>query len=83
MQTNEVLGSRLKELCEAQNITYHELGQKIGMPGRRIYRMANGMVSNPGVFTMLAICNGLDVTLNEFFNTEEFNNIWKERVDEV
>ena len=82
MQANEVLAKRLRELCEEKNVTYQELGSKIGMPGRRIYRMANGMVSNPGIFTMLPICEGLGVTLDEFFGTEEFRAIWQQAKQE-
>lgn len=78
MQGNMVIGRRLKELCKEKNVTYQELGDKIGMPAKRIYRLANGMHSNPGVFTMLPICDGLGVTLDEFFGPEEFRELWEQ-----
>lgn len=75
--TNNVLGNRLKELCQEKNISYRELGEKIGMSGTRIARIANGMTSNPGVYTMIQICDGLGVSLDEFFGTDEFKELRK------
>lgn len=75
--TNNVLGNRLKELCQEKNISYRELGEKIGMSGTRIVRIANGMTSNPGVYTMIQICDGLGVSLDEFFGTDEFKELRK------
>lgn len=75
--TNNVLGNRLKELCQEKNISYRELGEKIGMSGTRIARIANGMTSNPSVYTMIQICDGLGVSLDEFFGTDEFKELRK------
>lgn len=68
---NKALANRLKELCEEKNYSYRELGEKIGMSPRRIARIAYGMTTNLGIYTMIRICDGLGVTLDEFFNTEE------------
>lgn len=65
-QNNE-LGKRLKEVCQEKGLTYRELGEKCGMPATRIMRIATGMTKNPGVYTMIAICDGLGVSLDEFF----------------
>lgn len=75
--TNNALANRLKELCQEKNISYRELGEKIGMSGTRIARIANGMTSNPGVYTMIQICDGLGVSLDEFFGTDEFKELRK------
>lgn len=74
---NEVLANRLKELCQEKNITYHQLGEKIGMPPTRIMRIVYGNTSNPGIYTMMDICDGLGVSLDEFFGTEEFKELRK------
>lgn len=77
MQNTNVLANRLKELCQEKNCNYSELGEKIGMPAARIYRIANGMTSNPGIYTMISICDGLGVSLDEFFGTDEFKELRK------
>lgn len=77
MDKNTVLANRLKALCEEKNISYRALGEKIGMPAARIARIANGMTSNPGIYTMIHICDGLGVSLDEFFGTDEFKELRK------
>lgn len=72
MEQNGALAKRLKELMKEKGMNYKELAEKSGLPDRRIYRMAMGMTSDPGVFVMMKICNGLGITLDEFFGTEEF-----------
>lgn len=71
---NKALANRLKELCQEKNISYRELGEKIGMSPTRIARIAHGNTSNPGIYTMMDICNGLGVSLDEFFGTAEFKD---------
>ena len=72
MEQNEVLAKRLKELMEEKGMNYRTLAEESGLPVKRVYRMAAGMTSNPGVFVMMRICKGLGVTLDEFFKAEEF-----------
>ena len=77
MEQNVVLGNRMKELMKAKNVGYQDLAEKSSVSIRRIYRMANGGVSNPGVFEMMRICNTLGVSLDEFFGTEELKAVVK------
>ncbi len=77
METNILLANRLKELCEEKNLSYNALAEKSGLPVRRIYRMACGGTSNPGVFVMMQLCNGLGMSLDEFFATDEFKALRK------
>ena len=72
MQQNEALAKRLKELMEEKGMDYRALAAKSGLPVKRVYRMVMGVTSNPGVFVMMQICKGLGVTLDEFFEAEEF-----------
>lgn len=37
-----------------------------------------GKSKNPKLLTIKMICDGLDITLAEFFNTDEFNNLEQE-----
>ena len=74
---NQILGKRIKELCEQKGISYAELAEKIGVSKRSIMRMELGAPSSTSVFRMIAICDVLGVTLDEFFGTEEFKNLRK------
>lgn len=73
MEQNIVLSNRIKELMEEKGLSYNELAEKSGLPVRRVYRMANGLVSNPGIFIMIQLCKGLDLSLDEFVGTEAFD----------
>lgn len=77
MEANGALAKRLKELMAEKGVNYQVLAEKSGLPVRRIQRMAMGTVSNPGVFVMMRICNGLGITLDEFFGTEELQSFAK------
>ena len=74
---NQVLGARLKELCEKKGISYGELAEKTGCSKRSIMRLAMGAPVSVSVFRMMSICDVLGVTLDEFFGTEEFKNLRK------
>lgn len=75
MEQNMALANRLKELCEEKGMSYQELAEKSGIPVRRIYRIVYGTTSNIGIFFMLRLCNALEITVDEFFQSEEFKNI--------
>lgn len=77
MEQNLVIANRLKGLCEEKNLSYNALAERSGVPVKRIYRIAYGNVSNPSVFVMLRICDGLEISLDEFFGTEEFKELRK------
>ncbi len=38
----------------------------------------NGESKNPGIFTIIKICDGLEISLRDFFDTEDFVEILKE-----
>ena len=72
MEQNVLLANRLKELMQEKGISFGDLAEKSGISVKRIYRIANGGVSNPSVFVMMDICRALGVSLDEFFATEAF-----------
>lgn len=45
------------------------------MPINTVMHIVNGATVNPGIFTLAKLCSGLDVSLMEFFDTEEFENM--------
>ena len=75
MEQNIAIANRLKALCEEKGLNYNSLAEKSGLPLRKVYRMMTAGASNPGVFTMIRLCKALGITLDEFFNAEEFQNI--------
>lgn len=72
MEQRDAIGKRIQDLMEQKGLNYNTLAEKSGVPLKRVYRLANSMNSNPSVFLMMQICDGLGVSLDEFFGAEEF-----------
>lgn len=53
----------------------YTLSSKSEVPIETVLQMADGSVKNPGIFAIAKNCEGLDVSLKDFFDTEEFRNI--------
>lgn len=73
MEQNITLSNRLKEVCTEKGVDCKTLAEKSGLPVKRVYRLVNGLVSNPSVFVMLRICDTLEISMDEFFKTQEFD----------
>lgn len=78
MREQKLLSKRINDLCRERNLSYYLLAYKSSVPITTILNIVNCITKNPGVFTLIRICNGLGITIQEFFDTEEFRNIEKE-----
>lgn len=72
VDARKILAERVNELCREKELTYEELSSKSEVPIETVLQMADGLVKNPGIFAITKICEGLDVSLKDFFDTEEF-----------
>lgn len=60
------LGLRLKKLRESKGLTQQELAYRINKDHPSINRIEKGKV-NPSFFTLLEICEGLELTIKDLF----------------
>lgn len=51
------------------------LSYKSTVPMTTLMHIINCSTKNPGIFTIIKICNGLDITIKDFFDSDEFKNI--------
>lgn len=49
-----------------------------GVSQSTIKSILNGESKNPGIVTLKKLCDGLDISIIEFFNTEDFANLEQE-----
>lgn len=75
IDARKLLAERVNELCREKEITYEELSSKSEVPLETVLQIADGSVKNPGIFAIAKICEGLNVSLKDFFDTDEFRNI--------
>ncbi len=66
------IGNRIKELCENKGITINALAIKANVPPSTLKNIVNGQVTNTGVETIHKVCNGLNMSLAEFFDCRSF-----------
>ena len=78
MNAKEAVGARIIELCKQNNIAVNSLANIAGIPPSTIYSMLNEKSKNPGVVTLQKICDGLEISLRDFFNSDIFDNIEQE-----
>ena len=78
MNTKHAVAQRIMQLCEERDITINALGNLAGISPSTIYSMLNAKSQNPGIVTIKKLCDGLEVTLGEFFSTPEFDALEQE-----
>ena len=78
MKTKEAVAKRIIELCQDHTTNINALAMQAGIPPSTIYSMLNDKSGNPGVVTLKKICDGLGLTLVEFFDCDLFNSLEQE-----
>ncbi len=78
----EALLHRINALCKENNLTYYALSYKADVPLSTVMNIKKGKSANPGIFTIMKLCDGLGVSMKEFFDSEEFENAIIESRDE-
>lgn len=78
MDTISVIRIRILKLCEERNLTINKLANICAIPPTTLKNVLYGKSNNPTILTIKLICDGLDMTLAEFFDTPEFNALEQE-----
>ena len=78
MNTQEAIAFRIMQLCRERGITPNGLSNLAAVPQATIKSILNGESKNPGVVTIKKLCDGLEITLGEFFSTREFDGLEQE-----
>ena len=78
MDTYTTVKNRILNLCEEKRMTINKLATESGVAPSTIKNNLYGKSHNPGIVTLKMLCDGLGITLVDFFSTEEFNNLEQE-----
>ncbi len=68
MKSREAVVLRILELIESQNITINKLSTISAVPPTTLKNIIHGYTVNPGIVTIKKLCDGLGITLKEFFH---------------
>lgn len=78
MDVKDVIVKRFKELCDERNIKINELATTSGVTPSTAYSMMDSTRRDVSIRTIKKFCDGLEITLGEFFSTEDFDNLEQE-----
>lgn len=78
MKTTEAVRNRILQLCQERNMTINRLATVSALPPSSIKNILYGKSQNPELLTIKLICDGLDITLGQFFSTPEFDGLEQE-----
>ena len=78
MKTIDAIKNRILNLCEEHNLTINALAELSALPPSSLKNILYGRSKNPQILTIKIICDGLGITLGEFFSTPEFDNLEQE-----
>ena len=78
MTTQDAVKSRILQLCGQKNITINRLSTLSALPPSSIKNILYGRSRNPKLLTIKLICDGLGITLSEFFDAEAFHTLGPE-----
>lgn len=78
MDTVTAVKNRLLELCGERGISINKLANLSAVPPSSVKNILYGKSLNPKIVTIKKLCDGLDITLPEFFDTEEFRGLEQE-----
>jgi len=78
VDTVTAVRNRILALCGEREITINKLATISALPPSSIKNILYGKSQNPKLITIKMICDGLGITLGEFFSTPEFDGLEQE-----
>ena len=78
MTTKEAVAQRIIDLCVERNIAVNALANISGVSPSTVYSMLNAKSKNPGVVSIKKLCDGLEISVREFFDCPLFDDTEQE-----
>lgn len=78
MSVKDTVANRFRQICEERNIKINELANISGVTPSTAYSMMDDSRRDVSIVTIKKFCDGLDITLGEFFSTPDFDNLEQE-----
>ena len=75
MNIGEAVKLRIFDLCKAHNITINRLAILSGITQSTLNNIVSGRNHSTTISTIKKICDGTDITIEEFFDSELFKNL--------
>ena len=76
----EAVEQRLTDLMQEKNLTMNALALASAVPPSTIKNIFYGKSLNPGIVTLKLLCDGMGITITEFFDTPAFRELEVEEI---
>lgn len=78
MLIKEAIVKHLQDICIQRNMKYNELATVSGVTPSTVYSLMDASRKDLSVITLKKLCDGLDMTITEFFDDELFKTLEQE-----
>ncbi len=78
MKLSEAISIKIQKICSTYNITPNKLANICCLTQSTVQNLVAGKSKNPKLLTIIRICEGLNITLKDFFDDEIFYKIERE-----
>ena len=78
MTVKDAVVLRFRQICEQRGIKANELATRSGVTPSTVYSMMDCSRRDLSIITIKKLCDGLDITLGEFFSTADFDSLEQE-----
>lgn len=78
MNIGEAVKERILELCREHDISVNKLSSLSGVTQSTVNNIVSGRNNSTTVSTIKKLCDGLGITIEEFFNSELFRGLEQE-----
>lgn len=78
MDIMDVIKARLLQLCGEKKLSINKLATISALPPSSVKNILYGKSNDPKIRTLKKLCDGLEITLGEFFSTPEFEKLEQE-----
>ena len=78
MTVKDAVVCRFRQICKQKGVKTNELANRSGVTPSTVYSMMDSSRRDISIVTIKKLCDGLDMTLGEFFSTPEFDALEQE-----
>lgn len=78
MNIKKAIVLRIKELCKQKGIKYNTLATLSGVTPSTVYSLLDERRLDVGILVLKKLCDGLEITITDFFDTDVFRNLEQE-----
>ena len=78
MTVKDAVSARFEQICQERKIRFNELATLSGVTPSTVYSMMDPSRRDISITTIKKLCDGLDITLGDFFSCSLFDTLEQE-----